>query len=107
MPGWRVVPDRPNARRPGRRGEVAFSLRSSHLLELAVNVIQNGWTPEEAHDHIAHSDRPVMAFAECASADAQPSALAMHTTLAMLEDIYREVLRQNLAAVRLGQREGA
>ena len=107
MPGWRVVPDRPNARRPGRRGEVAFSLRSSHLLELAVNVIQNGWTPEEAHDHIAHSDRPVMAFAECASADAQPSALAMHTTLAMLEDIYREVLRQNLAAVSLGQREGA
>jgi len=48
-----------------------------------------------------------MAFAECASADVQPSALAMHTTLAMLEDIYREVLRQNLAAVSLGQREGA
>jgi hypothetical protein len=107
MPGWRVVPDRPKARRPGRRGEVAFSLRSSHLLELAVSVMQNGWTPEEAHDHIAHSDRPVMSFAECASADTQPSALTMHATLAMLEDIYREVLHQNLEAVNLGRREGA
>ena len=83
-----------------------FTLRSSHLLELAVNVMQNGWTPEETHDHIAHSDRPVMSFAEWACADTQPSALTMHT-LAMLAEIYREVLRQNLEAVNLGRGEGA
>src|SRR5438552_1973805 len=65
-PGWRVVPDHPDAQRPGRRGQVAFSLRSSDLLELVVNVMQNGWTPEEVYHHIAHSDRPVMSFAECA-----------------------------------------
>jgi len=47
-----------------------------------------------------------MSFAECACADTQPSALTMHT-LAMLEEIYREVLRQNLEAVNLGRGEGA
>ena len=80
-----------------------LTLRTYHLLELAINVVQNGWTLEEAYDNVDHSDRSVMLLGECAAADAQPSALAMHATRAMLEDIYKEVLRQNLEAVSLVQ----
>ena len=107
IPGWRVVRDRQVTRRQRRRGQLLLTLSTYHLLELAINVVQNGWTLEEAYECIALSDRSVMSSAECSTTDAQPSTLAMQTTRAMLEDIYQEVLRQNIEAVRLGRRERA
>ena len=106
MLGWPAVPDTQGALRPRRPGQLVLALQAYPLLELAVNVMQNGWNLEEAYDHVAHSDRPLMSLADCAGVDTQPSALSMQASRAMLEDIYREVLRRNLEAVSLGCREG-
>jgi hypothetical protein len=79
---------RPNA---GQRGSLSWQLTDADIMSMAINVVQNGWDYREL--------RPDLAPSLCGSATKRRSqrsrgdAPAPDPTLAMLEEVYREILR--------------
>ena len=49
-------------------------MTANDIISLAITVVQNGWTIEEAYQHFTQPDRPKMSSAECARHASAPES---------------------------------